>query len=68
MHKIFGIKENVKYVTRKGAYLILIHDNQVGIVQTPKGFFLVGGGLKSGENHNECVKENVLKKLDVTFL
>lgn len=63
MHKIFGIKENVKYVTRKGAYLILIHDNQVGIVQTPKGFFLVGGGLKSRENHIECVKRECIEEV-----
>lgn len=42
MHKVFGIKENVEYRDREGAYVILMHDNRVGIIQTPKGFFLLG--------------------------
>ena len=34
MHKIFGTKENVKYVDREGAYLIPVHNKLVGVVQT----------------------------------
>lgn len=57
MHKIFGTKENVKYIDREGAYFIPIHDNQVGIIQTSKGFFFLGGGLENRENHIECMEE-----------
>ena len=55
MHKIFGIKNNVDYFDREGAYLIPIHSNQVGVIQTPKGYFLLGGGLGKGENHITCL-------------
>lgn len=39
MHKVFGTKENVEYKDREGAYLIPVRGNQVGSIQTPKGFF-----------------------------
>lgn len=39
-HKIFGVKENVKYSDREGAYLIPFQNNKVGVVKTPKGYFL----------------------------
>ena len=56
MYKVFGIKENKEYNDREGAYVILVHGNQVGIVQTPKGFFFLGGGLESNESHIECIE------------
>lgn len=62
MHKIFGIKENAEYVNREGAYLIPIKDNQVGIVQTHKGFFFLGGGIENGEKHDECIKRECLEE------
>ena len=40
MHKIFGKKEDVEYTTRIGAYFIPIEDNKIGVIQTPKGYFL----------------------------
>ena len=49
MHKIFGTKEDKKYVDRIGAYIILIRRNEVGIIETPKGYFLLGGGLDADE-------------------
>ena len=55
MHKVFGTKENVEYTDREGAYLILVRDNQVGVVKTPKGFFLLGGGVENDESHIECI-------------
>ncbi len=39
MHKIFGIKNNVDYIDREGAYLIPIQNDQVGVIQTSKGYF-----------------------------
>lgn len=62
MHKIFGQKENVKYVDREGAYLIPIRDNQVGIIKTPKGFFFIGGGIENDESHMECIKRECLEE------
>lgn len=62
MHKVFGIKENVDYMDREGAYLILIEDNCIGVIQTPKGYFLLGGGLKDGESHIECIKRECIEE------
>lgn len=49
MHKIFGEKKNKTYLDRKGAYIIPIRDEKVGVVETPKGFFLLGGGIDGEE-------------------
>lgn len=49
MHKTFGTNEGVGYVHRKGAYLVPIKDGRIGIIQTSKGFFLLGGGIDNGE-------------------
>lgn len=62
MHKVFGTKEMVAYTDREGAYLIPIKDNQIGVIQTPKGYFLLGGGLENNESHKigierECLEE-----------
>ena len=46
MHKVFGIKENVEYLDREGAYLVPWHDNKVVVVNTSKGYFFLGGGLE----------------------
>ena len=62
MHKVFGTKEDVEYTDREGAYLILVHDNQVGIIQTPKGFLLLGGGLENGESHIECIERECMEE------
>ena len=62
MHKIFGIKNNVDYIDREGAYLIPIHNNQVGVIQTPKGYFLLGGKLEKGENHITCIERECLEE------
>lgn len=59
-HKVFGVKENVKYLDRKGAYLIPFQNNQVGVVKTPKGYFLLGGGLEKGEYDTDCIKRECL--------
>lgn len=61
-HKIFGIKENVEYLDREGAYLIPCRNNQVGVVKTPKGYFLLGGGLEKGESHTDCIERECLEE------
>lgn len=62
MHKIFGTKEKVEYTDREGAYLIPFRGNMVGVIQTSKGYFLLGGGLESGESHLACIKRECMEE------
>jgi 8-oxo-dGTP diphosphatase len=62
MHKIFGIKEQEKYYDRLGAYIIPIRDDEIGVVETPKGYFLLGGGLKTGETHFQCIERECMEE------
>ena len=55
MHKVFGVKENARYFDREGAYIIPVRGEEVGVVRTPKGWFLLGGGIESGESHTDCI-------------
>ena len=66
MHKVFGTKENAKYLDREGAYLIPYRDGRIGVVKTPKGYFLLGGGLETGESHLECIKRECLEEVGCT--
>lgn len=59
-HKIFGKKEDVNYIDREGAYIIPISNGKVGVVETEKGYFLLGGGLKDGESHSECIERECM--------
>ena len=65
-HKVFGTKKNVNYMDREGAYLLPAKDGKVGVVKTSKGYFLLGGGLDSGENHEECLKRECLEEIGYT--
>lgn len=62
-HKIFGVKENVKYSDREGAYLIPFQNNKAGVVKTPKGYFLLGGGLEKGEHDTDCIERECLEEI-----
>lgn len=66
MHKIFGAKENASYLDREGAYIIPIKDNKIGVVKTPKGYFLLGGGVNGGESHDEAIKRECLEEAGYT--
>lgn len=63
MHRIFGVKENVEYLDREGVYLIPFHNTQIGVVQTTKGYFFLGGGLENNESHLECIKRECLEEV-----
>ena len=63
MHRVFGTKENVEYFDREGAYFIPCHNNHVGVVETPKGYFLLGGRLEDGESHLECIKRECIEEV-----
>ena len=62
MHKVFGTKEYALYTDREGAYIIPLRGNKVGVVETPKGYFFLGGGLESGESHLTCIKRECLEE------
>lgn len=66
MHKVFGLKENEVYFDREGAYLIPVRENQVGIIRTPKGYFLIGGEIESGESHFDCIKRECMEESGYT--
>jgi RimJ/RimL family protein N-acetyltransferase/ADP-ribose pyrophosphatase YjhB (NUDIX family) len=61
-HKVCGSKEPVAYLGREGAYLIPVQDGQVGVVKTPRGYFLLGGGLEKGEAHAACIVRECLEE------
>ncbi len=63
MHKIFGIKEDVIYYDREGAYIIPINDTLIGVVKTPKGYFLLGGGVNEKESHEQAIKRECLEEI-----
>ncbi len=63
MHRIFGTKENAEYFDREGVYFIPCCDHHIGVVQTPKGYFLLGGGLEDGESHLECIKRECIEEV-----
>ena len=62
MHKIFGQKKDVVYVDRAGAYLIPLREDTVGVIETPKGYFLLGGGIDAGESHEACLYRECLEE------
>ena len=66
MHKVFGIKQEANYIDREGVYLVPVREGKVGVVKTPKGYFLLGGGLDSGESHEECIKRECLEEIGYT--
>ena len=62
MHKVFGQKENKTYLDRKGAYIIPVKGEEVGVVETPKGFFFLGGGIDVGETDIECITRECMEE------
>ena len=61
-HRIFGTREEVQYWDREGAYLIPVQDNKIGVIQSSKGYFFLGGGLESGESHSECIERECMEE------
>lgn len=62
MHKVFGIKEETEYKDRQGAYLIPVRDSYIGVIQTNKGYFLLGGGLAEGESDETCIRRECIEE------
>ena len=62
MHKIFGKKEDACYTDREGVYLIPLRGATVGVIETPKGYFLLGGGLDEGESHEDGLRRECFEE------
>lgn len=62
MHRVFGVKEDTEYLDREGAYIIPRRNSQIGVVQTPKGYFFLGGGLENDESHLACIERECLEE------
>jgi len=65
-HKIFGETKKVNYLDRKGAYIIPILDNKIGVVKTLKGLFLIGGGIIDNESDTNCIERECLEETGYT--
>ncbi|MBN2267920.1 MAG: NUDIX domain-containing protein [Acholeplasmataceae bacterium] len=63
MKKTFGIKNDyIEYKNRYGAYAIIINQDKIGIIESDKGLFLVGGEKLLGESNEDCIKRECLEE------
>lgn len=51
------------YFDREGAYLLAMEGGLLAVAETPKGWFLPGGGLEPGESHAACICRECLEEL-----
>jgi len=63
--EIFGEKkENVKYISRPGAYIIFFNPKiEIATIKTSKGLFLPGGGKIVNETDKECLERELIEEL-----
>lgn len=61
--RVFGKRNiNETYVDRVGAYIIAEKDGLFAAVQTPRGCFLIGGGIENNESRLDCIKRECLEE------
>lgn len=64
VEKTFGEPQpRISYEHRPGAYGIVQNSNgEIGVIQTPRGYFLIGGGFEANETAQECLKREFLEE------
>jgi 8-oxo-dGTP diphosphatase len=62
----FGTKlKNHNYINREAVYGVLLQNSQVAIVKTPRGYFLPGGGVELNEDHETCLKREMIEETGI---
>ncbi|MBO5321772.1 MAG: NUDIX domain-containing protein [Clostridia bacterium] len=46
--------------------MIPIKDDKIGVIKTPKGYFLLGGGIDKDESHKEAIERECLEEAGYT--
>lgn len=68
MHEIVEFGNRIvgfKYKDREAVYGLLLKNEKVAIVETPKGFFLPGGGVEENETHEECLIREMKEEIGI---
>ena len=64
MNKVFGERiKGAEYLDRKGAYLIPVENGKLAVVNTKKGYFLLGGGIDENETDEECILRECIEEI-----
>ena len=60
----FGeILPHIEYREREAVYGIVMNEsNQIALIRTPRGYFLPGGGIESGEEHVPCLAREFIEE------
>jgi 8-oxo-dGTP diphosphatase len=62
----FGEKiEGVEYRARPSSYALIVEENRVGVVQSPRTgkYFLIGGGQDAGESEAEALRREAREEI-----
>lgn len=61
IEKTFGNRiSGILYTRRPGVYGLIINDNnKLGLIKTPQGYFLPGGGVKQNESVHKALKREI---------
>ena len=65
--QVFGTrKEGISYIKRPGVYGISFEEREsklcVSVINTPRGYFLPGGGIEKNEDHETCLKREFIEE------
>jgi len=68
IEKTFGNRlSNIEYAKRPGTYGVAFRQRgssliEVALIDTPRGRFLPGGGIETGEDHVTCLKREFIEE------